>query len=325
MSQQITRISIVPLRNWHYALKASLPFNLGRGFVIQDLSQSLSQVDVAIWNQYISPEEQKQIKGETLCLEHRYQITPEIGEDEKQSERLLQYVAAHLRFLVPNKTNAEYILCVELKSGLLEPFSFTPDSYPLFLEDCEKLCSEIGVQHLEALKAEMSWIVQFRKNWREFYPLFLSLLFSEKAYREETNEVRHLLRVMALEALVSSDTVFGKNALINRLGKLIGTSTDLYAQYRTELQPSLPQLIFGNVIADVCELRNKVAHGDKLPAAWLKRDRRRGELGGSYSLSYADELREAVTSMVSLAWKKIINDGLQSTFGDKAKMEAYFQ
>ena len=41
-------------------------------------------------------------------------------------------------------------------------------------------------------------------------------------------------------------------------------------------------------------------------------------------LHYADELREAATSIVALAWNKIIDENLQETFADKSKMEAYF-
>lgn len=238
---------------------------------------------------------------------------------------MLGYVAAHLRFLVPNKANAEYILKGTLKNGVLEPFSFSPEAYPLFLEDCEILCSEIGLEHLRTLKKWMPWIVQFRTSWRDYYPLLLSLLFSEKAYREETIEVRHLLRVMALEALVSSEKRHGMKALGDRLGTLIGTDMDLYAQYRSILQPNLPEFVFGKVIRDVCRLRNKVAHGDALPRDWLKPDRRPGERGGSANLTYTDELREAATSMVSLAWKKILDNGLQATFADKARMETYLR
>ena len=324
MSHQVTRISLVPLHNWHYELKQSLPFDLGSGFAVRDLSSLISLTDMSLWDRYIALEQREELEKVSVCLVHEYNSTPEIGADERESERLLGYIAAHLRFLAPNKTNAEYTLKGTLKSNVLEPFNFSPDPYPLFLEDCEILRSEIGLQHLRTLKKWMPWIVQFRKSWRDYYPLLLSLYFSEKAYREETIEVRHLLRVMALEALLSSEKRHGMQALRDRLGMLFGTDTDLYAQYRSALQPDLPELVFGKVIRDVCRLRNKVAHGDKLPPQWLKRDRRRGERGGSDSLTYADELREAATSMVSLAWKKILDNGLQSTFADKAKMETHF-
>ena len=146
--------------------------------------------------------------------------------------------------------------------------------------------------------------------------------FFREAYAEEDPRIRNLLRVMALEALFASGTAFGKQALVPSLPKFIGSSADLYAQYRSDWRRDLGQLTVASVIEDVCNLRNRIAHGDSIPKAWLEADYRGGI---NYSLCYADGLREAATSMLSLSWKKILKDGLQDTFADKLKMESYFR
>jgi hypothetical protein len=210
----------------------------------------------------------------------------------------------------------------ELDADGLHDFRFSHEHVPLVLEDAELSCSDIGLEHLNKLKLWMPWIIRFEKDWRDSFPLFISLHFSEKAYTEEDPRIRNLLRVMALEALFASGSAFGKKALVPRLPKFIGLRADLNAQYQSNWRADLGPLILSNVIQDVCTLRNKIAHGDTIPEAWLEMKCRKGV---NYVLCYADALREAATSMLSLSWKKILSDGLQDIFADKMKMEAYFK
>lgn len=321
MADLVEKITIVPFHHPYNLPKESLPFELGDGVAVRDLSPLLSQADLSLWNKFVPPEEQQAIKGWSVCLEHRYTAAPIVGETERDSVRLLHYVMAHLRLLVPTKTSADYYLQAAVEANKLGLFRFT-SKVVIFLEDCETLCAEIEPKHLQELKSWMPWVVEFQDKWRKFFPLFLSIFFSENAYLESIPEVRHLFRVMALEALVSSETVFGRRALVPRLGKLIGAATDLYQQYRTELQPTLPTLLFKDVIENVCRLRNKIGHGDTPPAAWLTPNRRQGD---EHSLNYADEVREAATSMLSLAWREILNKRLQQTFADKVLMESFLK
>lgn len=235
----------------------------------------------------------------------------------------MHYVAAHLRLIVPNRTNADRILRADVTAQGLVPLTITVHTETMYLEQCEQMCSELTVGHLHKLKSWMRWIVEFRRRWKTFYPLFLSLHFAEMARREGDARVRHVLRVMALEALVSTDKTYGFKALRHKIPQLLGPQTDIYAQYRNSDQPLLPPLILMNVLRDVCTLRNKVAHGDAIPARWLARNCRHTFAFGE-QLNYCDELLEASTGMLSLAWQTIIDSRLQAHFGTKDKMEAYF-
>ena len=236
----------------------------------------------------------------------------------------MHYAVAHLRLIVPNRTNADRFLRANVTTQGLEPLTITAHAAPLFLEDCERMCAEVKVEHLQKLKSWMPWIVGFRRRWKAFYPLFLSLYFAEMARAEDDARVRHVLRVMALEALVSTDMRYGFNALRPKLPKLVGSQTDIYTQYRNTDQPFLPSLVVLNVLRDVCVLRNKIAHGDAIPDRWLTQNCRHTiDLGRQ--LNYSEELLEASTGMLSLAWQAIIDNHLQTTFATKDKMEAYFK
>lgn len=316
------RITIVPVWDAALDLGKALPVDLGHGFRVEDMSGVLGSTDLSVLSRYAAPEQQRRITEAGICFTHEYVDRADHGPESAHSLRLCTFVLGHLRFLVPNRSTANLMVQGTLDAGRLDVFRFSHETGSLILEDAELSCSDITESHLDTLKSWMPWIVRFETEWRELFPLFISLHFSEKAYAEEDHRIRNLLRVMALEALFATESAFGKKALLPRVPVFVGNETNLFDQYRSDWRGSLGVFQLGNVIADVCDLRNKIAHGDAIPKSWLEADFRDGL---NYKLCYADALREAATSMLSLSWKKIISEGLQDTFAQKAKMEAYFK
>ncbi len=308
--------------DWAWALQGFLPFSLGFGFEVRDVSADVANLDLDAWKRVLSDEERERTQGWSVCLVSKYRESVR-GDKERLVETLMHYVVAHLRLIVPNRTNADRFLRAEITAESLKPFTLTSHTETLYLEECEQLCAETRVEHLQKLKSWMPWIVGFRKRWKAFYPLFLSLYFAEMARREDDPRVRHVLRVMALEALVATDMEYGYSALRAKIPKLLGSQTDIYARYRNTDQALLPPLILLNVLRDVCTLRNKIAHGDAIPDRWLARNCRHST--GDARLNYCEELSEASIGMLSLAWRTIIDRALQVHFGTKDMMEAYFK
>ena len=311
------RIIIPPLDCASY-LRSSLPFDLGFGFEVRDVGADVANLDLEVLKRFVSDAERERINGWSVCLVNNYREFVR-GDREELVETLLHYVVAHLRLIVPNRTNADRFLRADVTSQGLMLLTATAHTESMYLEDCEQMCAELRVEHLEKLKSWMPWIVGFRRRWKTFYPLFLSLHFAEMARRERDARVRHVLRVMALEALVSTDKTYGFRALRPKLPMLLGPQTDIYAQYRNSDQPFLPPLILLNVLRDVCAFRNKVAHGDAIPDLWLARNCRHTIVGEQ--LNYCEELLEASTGMLSLTWQTIIDSRLQVHFGMKDRME----
>src|SRR5690242_19680182 len=127
---------------------------------------------------------------------------------------------------------------------------------------------------------------------------------------------------MALEALFSTESSFGKKALTRRIPKLLGTGIDLYEDYRVDFL-DLPQMkLTVDLIKDVYTLRNKIAHSDVLPESWQNTIVRDGLNEG---ISYLGQLPEAAISIGRSAWMKILNEGLQDIFSDTQKMQAYLK
>ena len=62
-----------------------------------------------------------------------------------------------------------------------------------------------------------------------YIPIVMATRLSEQAYLDFDPRLRLLKRVMALEALFSSDATYGKKALVPRVQKFVGGSTPIYA------------------------------------------------------------------------------------------------
>jgi len=286
------------------------------------------------YTEHLSRGQIKEVQRWSLSLVHRYRA-PTKGREKPDSLTMVKYVLAHLRFIVPNRTAAgDYLQLEEYKTGKFRAEGYVTfwATHPVRLSDHEQhFHSGIGPEALATLRAWLPWIVRFAKNPETFFPLYLSMQLSEKAFHESDSRTRHLFNVMALEALLSSEHLYGKAALTKWLPKLLGPVADLYEPYRpapfhdfpfTAQMPVLP--LTEDLIRDICTLRNKIAHGSPIPHKWeVRTESRRGEMG--LLLDYAVILSEAASATVRLTWLKIMQDKLQLVFSDKNKMEDYLR
>lgn len=318
----IEKCTITPLFAWHGALPALLPFDLGSGFAVENASAITSQLEFG--ERWTSEAEQEKITRWSICLVHRYRGDSGLGESDHHSEMLIRYVAAHLRIICPTKMNAGAVVQGDFGNDAFHLIKYTSHVSPIFIEDCE-VFFQVESKHLEQLRRWMNFIVALKSDWQEWYPLYQSQYLSEKAYLEEDPRVRHLFRVMALEALFNTENEYGGSTLIPRLKSFLGRDCDLYDPYRSAFQ-QLPTLPLRSVAREICELRNKVAHGMAIPVTWKQSRTYNNKLrGGSlYSLAHVDVLREGATAMLSLSWKRILDEQLYETFADKTRMRTFF-
>lgn len=269
-------LTIIPLWDASWNIRNDLPFDLGHGFSVRDMSPVLSCTDLSLWNGYVAEEQQKKITDARVCITHEYTAGHRHDPASEHSLRPLRFLLAHLRLIVPNRTTADFMIQGTYENGRLGDFRFGYEQHDLILEDAELSVSEIDAGDLAELRKILPWVICFEANAQCLAPLFIALHFSEKVYAEEDPRVKTLLRVMALEALFASGSAFGKQALVPRLPKFIGASTDLYGLYTSDWRRDLGKLIVADVIDDVCSLRNKIAHGDVVPSVWLRKEYRKG-------------------------------------------------
>ncbi|HEV2398749.1 MAG TPA: hypothetical protein VGS27_17525 [Candidatus Sulfotelmatobacter sp.] len=139
-----------------------------------------------------------------------------------------------------------------------------------------------------------------------YIPIIMATRLSEQAYLDFDPRLRLLKRVMALEALFSSDTTYGKNSVVPGVQQFIGSSTPIYPG------GSAPYIV-ATTISDLLTLRNKFAHGDVVPPAFLTTPPD-PSVSSTNVKSYADVLREVSTALVRACMLRILRDGLVETF-----------
>ena len=327
MSDQ-QKITILPLHSAEHNLIAdNEAFDLGFGVSVERCKDLLGSSDLSIWNHNRVQDDGEEINSWDTCLVHRYQSGPVTGERDDASITLLAYVLAHLRVINPHRDSPDDNIQLQEESPGSAYSGFRCSKAVLrpnrFLCDCENLVTGINSIHLNELKTFLPWIADFSQNWKIYHPLWISMYFLEESHKPGHNlRTLHLFRVMALEGLFCSESSFGKKALTHRIPKLLGAGIDLYEAYRVDFL-DLPQMeLTVDLIKDIYTLRNKIAHSDALPEVWQDTIVRAGLNEG---ITYSGQLIEAATSIGRLAWLKIIREGLQSTFSDKQKMQAYLR
>jgi hypothetical protein len=135
-----------------------------------------------------------------------------------------------------------------------------------------------------------------------FNPVVVAVRLSEQAYLDFHPEMRLLKRVMALEALFSSEAVYGRRALVPRVATFIGGDTPIYPGSRADYSVR-------SVVADMCDLRNAFAHGNVIPTHMVDTPPE-SAVASMNVRSYAYVLREASAMIVRTVLLKIFREDL---------------
>jgi hypothetical protein len=206
-----------------------------------------------------------------------------------------------------------------LPTGELEPFHFLRPVSRTVLEQLESFGPEFDPSSFAVFKSWLDWIVDFAADGRRYLPLWISLNFAALSYREHYKPMRHVLRVMALEALFSDKGKFGKRAFISRVLPFV-TGWDLYAPYHSSAQHLPQKPVDAALLEDIVKMRNDIAHGAPIRPEWIAQRVRRN----SDDITYADELTDAVTALLRMVWAHILTNNLQKMFSDKAAVAKGF-
>jgi len=243
------KLRIVPLFNTEDPKRGRI--DLTGGFAIQDIKGLLSAQSFQMWRRKTSEEELDEMLAWDLSIVHEFFSDSVLGPEEKRSEVTTRFLVAFLRFLHPTQTHDGWF--VQGAPGDSEPFTVHEFSHrpgPMFLEDCE---ARSGLARPETFQGVAAFMPDFQRITASildrtflFNPVVIAVRLSEQAYLDFHPELRLLKRVMALEALFSSEAVFGSRALVPRVATFIGGNTPIYPG-------SGASYTVGGVVADMYE------------------------------------------------------------------------
>lgn len=113
----------------------------------------------------------------------------------------------------------------------------------------------------------------------------------------------------------------GSLVATSRIKWFIGGNTSIYGPGDISSLLDDPHITVGQVTSDLYEMRNLVAHGDRIPDRYFTEILRQGINGG---VQKREVLLEAASFIIRASLLKILRDGLLNHFSDTDPAEAYF-
>ena len=272
------------------------------------------------------------VAGVRYALVHRHKSVPIVVDGEvigemtrsKESETLIRILAACLRLIRPMRQSALLMHGRVQDDGGFDELSF--DIPPIHLIEVPEVQKLFGLRNRDAEDLR-ALAPQFLRAMRgEFWKFRMAVEFHERGHFQPLDwKARFLFWCSAIESIYTSHNPEHQGSLvaISRVKWLIGENTNIYSpgDIPRSFGVEDPHLTINQVIADLYEMRNFLAHGDKIPDLFFKTVLRQG-LGGD--VGKPEVLLEAASFIIRITLLKILRNGLLDYFADAASAEAYF-
>jgi hypothetical protein len=307
-----------------------LPLEVVEGVRIEDLRPLLKEDAF----DYVTPQmgtwAVDHLKRSNYAFVHRYEAGHRIIDGElvqehelmEESSILLRNLAECLRLIRPMRQITETIHGKVGADGSLDINGFdhpvnlleTPQNQKLFRmrnRDADDLLA-YAPEFLRAMDGEF-W--KFRMA-TQFHLLGHFQHWDWKA--------RYLLWSSAMESIYTSHSPEHKGSLVakERIKWFLDGNTSLYPAGELSPYETDPNLKVADVVDRVYEVRNYLAHGDRLPDQYFQKGWRKGI--DSQPLNVLEGLFEAINFIIRSSLLRILRDGLLDHFADATASEAYF-
>ncbi len=298
---------------------ARLPFRIADGLTIEDVEPCLPGDAFTLWKSMLGESTFEKVERVKHAIVHRY------NESDGETDRGLTTLATScLRLIRPMRQG---VLSV-VRGTIGEDGSFNVRGFEL----TERLS---GVEVVEAHKLSTLRVVDaeglcallpefIRAIEGEFWKFRMAAQFHDLGFFQSYNwKPKFLLWASAIESIFTSHSRDhqGTRVATERIKWFLGERTRIYPPAeRWEAIPDCP-LTIGDLLDDLYELRNFVAHGDKVPDSFFHTYPRTGVNGG---VCKVEVLLEAASFIIRASLVKILRDGLLDHFADAAPAEAFF-
>ena len=273
------------------------------------------------------------VEGVRYALVHRYnpdmvvaneQVIDEVQHDYR-SKQLLQNIAACLRLVRPMRQHAMMMWgTVRDEDGSFDVTGFdvpnlwiheVPEVQKLWTlrnRDCEEL-RRVAPEFLRAMRGE-------------FWKFRMAVQFHELGFFQSHPEewkARLLLWASAIESIYTSNNRNHQGTAVatERIKWLLGENTSIYSPGDLNEFEQDPNLSVGQMVSALYNVRNFVAHGDRIPDLYFHTKVRDGMNGSG---TFLHVLFEAQSFIVRASLLKILRDRLLDKFADAKTSGAYF-
>ncbi len=303
---------------------STLPLQITDSVRLEPVADRFRPGAFDLWKKMIGENAFEKTERIRFALVHRYDssaVNPQKAEEK--SKEIVNQLAACLRLIRPMR---ESVLSVhgDIRDddGLFEVGGFdlfpgghveVPEVQRLFHlrhKDVEDLV-RLAPLFLEAMEGEI-WKFRMAVQFHELGH------FQSVAWKG-----RFLLWCSAIESIYT--TVHrehqGSRVAKARIKWFLGANTNIYQNGDLSSLLTDPQINVADVLDDLYEMRNFIAHGDKLPDLYFQEQMRTGFNG---PVKKVEVLLEAASSIIRMSLKKILRDNLVPNFAGAVEAQAFF-
>lgn len=298
-----------------------LPAKIVSDVTVEDIRPLLKGKEFDLFDGFLAKRELESLRRVQFGIVHRYSdaLTGLAEQPDIRAERIVRHLGACLRLIRPMQQDASFIRFRILPDSTLDVQHFenphemaVPPIQKLFRlrnRDVNRL-QKVGPQFLTAMAGEF-W------KFRVSAELHESGQFSHAYWKG-----RFSLWCSALEALFTSNSYQHKGTLVakERIKWFLGPKMLIYEPGDIQSGQPEPTLTVNDVIDDLYELRNSVAHGDRTPAKFFNVARTEYD----QNIVLAEVLTEAISRIIRASLLRILEDNLLNEFADGPASEAYF-
>jgi hypothetical protein len=299
-----------------------LPFDVTEGVRIEDVAGRFSGGTFDVFREKMGTERITDLNGVRYAFVHRY--PDPVGHlQEERSEEAVLMLAACLRLIRPMRQS---VLLMQGRTrredGMFDVNHVElPAPYLVELPDIQKLF-KLRNRDADDLRAHAP---EFLRGMRgEFWKFRMAVQFHELGHFQALDwKARFLLWCSAIESIYTSHNREHQGSLVatSRIKWFIGEHTSIYGPGDISSLLPEPHITVGQVVEDLYELRNYIAHGDRIPAPYFTETLRQGFNG---EVKKCEVLLEATSFIIRASLLRILRDHLLDHFADAPPAEAYF-
>jgi hypothetical protein len=301
-----------------------LPLQLPEEVALEDVSSFFDKDAFTHMKGHMSDRDIKTLSSVKYALVRRFQRENDaivvVAGRRKPLIEPVEALMACLRIIRPMRERLGLMRGFVRSDGSFDIRSFhspydvseVPEVEKLFAvrTDDALLLKEIARTFLKAMSGEY-WKVRMAVDF--FQAGFFQTLYPK---------ARFLLRCSAIDAIYSSQELTNSNTQKSRIKRFLGSRICIYEP--GDIPQSLPQapdITIKRVIEPIYQVRNCIAHGDRIPQKFLSETWRPGLNGSLNAMSVLDE---AVSMISRKSLLKILQQNLIEHFKSSETADSFF-
>ncbi len=300
-----------------------LPFDVAEDVRIETVSGRFGKGTFDLFKERLGADRMNDLGSVRYALVHRYDPEPDEYLRKERSAKTVHMLAACLRLIRPMRQNALLMQGnIRDQDGTFDVMHFElPPTHLIEVPDVQKLFS-LRNRDADDLR---TYSPEFLRGMRgEFWKFRMAVQFHDLGHFQALDwKARFLLWCSAIESIYTSHNREHQGSLVatSRIKWFIGRNTSIYGPGDISSLLHDPSIAVEQVVEDLYEMRNYVAHGDRIPDAYFTEILRHGFNGG---VKKCEVLLEAASFIVRTSLLKILREGLLDHFAEAGSAEAYF-